>query len=449
MNRSELHGCNHVYQFTIQQAFKSKHFKIFTIILFLIALLSMPAIELITNGINSEGKQSDIKKVYVIDDTGLPLADYNIIKEDFNIYQDTIFEYTDKSRDEIEKDLEKEENGSLLLHIKEEDGFYNMQIVRVPEGKISEIEAINFSEIMREAFTENIIQNLSISQEQIDMLEEPIFIEVQTYTDLEDDIEEDVSVTYNEYNLILAALVFIMMMISYGGSGVATTIVTEKSTKLIEVLLTRIRPMAIIVGKVLAMLTITIIQLLFAIFGLGLSGLIYKAMFNSENLLPEMIYGALEINVLQNISLINIILAIIIYIVGFIFYAFLAGLTGATVSKIEDLQEGMMFYTIITIVGAYMGLGLVMMSLQGSPSRLFANVTFLLPISSVFITPIYLLMGKVSIIMALIAIVILTISTIILVGFTSKVYQTLILHQGNVIKVKDIITISKAKKEAR
>ena len=96
-----------------------------------------------------------------------------------------------------------------------------------------------------------------------------------------------------------------------------------------------------------------------------------------------------------------------------------------------------------------MGLALPIIGIQGSVPSFYAHLAFLLPISSVFITPIYLLFGKVSIAIALLAVLILIIATILVIMFTSKVYQTIILHQGNVIKFKDLITISKTSKEAR
>ena len=58
------------------------------------------------------------------------------------------------------------------------------------------------------------------------------------------------------------ALVFIGMMICMmTGSQVATSVVVEKSSKVVEYLLTTIKPLAIIVGKVLAMLCVVVTEI--------------------------------------------------------------------------------------------------------------------------------------------------------------------------------------------
>lgn len=450
--KNNLDGLKDVYCFTLVQTLKSKPFKTFVLILFVIALVSMPLIELITNGPSRESKTSDISKVYVIDETGLPLADYSSIKEN-NLYKDIVFEYTDKSADEIENEILEDDSGAILLHITSDMGVFNMRYINSPSGKVSEMELINLSGFIEDIFWTNVISNLGVTTEQKERLEEPIITDFKFYTGEVDDIEEEegsrFGVTFEEYYFALFAFVCITMLISYGGSGIATTIVTEKSTKLIEILLTRIKPMAIIMGKVFAMLTVTIIQLSSVVLGLGLSSLIYKNAFNSDAYLPEFLVRSLGSSVFENVTLANIIVILIMYVLGFIFYGFLAGLTGATVSKIEELREGMVVYTFLTIIGAYMGLALPIIGLQGSVPSGYAHFAFLFPISSVFVTPVYLLFGKVTISIALLAILLLVISTILVIIFTSKVYQTIILHQGNIIKFKDLISISKTSKEAR
>lgn len=452
MNNNMI-GYKDVYQFTLVQTLKSKPYRSFALVLFFIALLSMPLIEIVTNGLNrEEDKTSDIAKVYVIDETGLPEADYSSIKEESSQYKDIIFEYTNKSAADIEDEIINDNKDAILLHITSDTGFFNLRFIRPASGDISENEVIRLASHVQELFSENMIKNIGVSAEQKAKLEEAIITDYQFYSaETEEFDEEDskLSVTFEEYNIVLIIFVVVMILISYGGSGIATTIVTEKSTKLIEILLTRVRPMAIIVGKVLAMLTTTLIQLLFVGLGFGFSSIIYKAVFASDSYLPEFVVSALESNILQNISFASVIVSIIIFVIGFIFYGFLAGLTGATVSKVEELREGMIVYTFLSIIGAYMGLALPIIGIQGSVPSFYAHLAFLLPISSVFITPIYLLFGKVSIAIALLAVLILIIATILVIMFTSKVYQTIILHQGNVIKFKDLITISKTSKEAR
>lgn len=58
-----------------------------------------------------------------------------------------------------------------------------------------------------------------------------------------------------------------MMFINMSGSQIALAIVTEKSTRVVEYLMINVRPMALIVGKIMASLTTVLIQ--FAAYGVS------------------------------------------------------------------------------------------------------------------------------------------------------------------------------------
>jgi ABC-2 type transport system permease protein len=129
-------------------------------------------------------------------------------------------------------------------------------------------------------------------------------------------------------------------------------------------------------------------------------------------------------------------------LLGFIFYATLAGLAGATVSKIEELQEGLTLFTLTSLVGVYIGLGAANV-LMGPGENAYTNFALLFPLSSPFILPGAILVGKVSYLMIAIALVLQIIFIMLLFKFVAKVFETLILHNGNTIKLKELIKLSK------
>lgn len=449
MNKNELYGSKRVFEFTLVQTLKSKYYKIFTIIICAIALLSMPLAELITNGLSDVTKASDISKVYIIDDTGVNATDYSSINEEYEEYRDVVFDYTSKSSEEIQEELKNNNNGTIFVHLSQGETTYNMDFLRTPDGKVSEMQVQSLGDVMIEAFKINLSENLGISSEQLAKLEEPIFTEVEIYSSELDGESTGFGITQGQYNIVFALLFIAIIMVSYGGQGVAANIVTEKSSKLVEILLTKIRPMAIVVGKVLAMLTVTLMQLALVIISFLLSSVMYKIIFNSENFMPSIIYDSLETSVFQNITLINVLICLIIFVLGFLFYGFLGGLVGATISKLEELNEGMISYSFTMIIGAYIGIGILLAASIGEVSYSFLYFACIFPLSSIFISPSFILLGEISIGVALLSIVALLISTALLVLFTSRVYQSLILFKGNKIKIKDLIAISKTRKEAR
>ena len=63
-----------------------------------------------------------------------------------------------------------------------------------------------------------------------------------------------------EYMVLLMGIMIVTMIVSLSGGSIATSIVTEKTTRVVEYLMINVRPMALIVGKILASLVMVFVQ---------------------------------------------------------------------------------------------------------------------------------------------------------------------------------------------
>ena len=79
----------------------------------------------------------------------------------------------------------------------------------------------------------------------------------------------------------------------------------------------------------------------------------------------------------------------------------------------------------------------------------FATFALIFPLSSAFLLPGALLVGKADALIAVIAIVVLLVSVVSMFLFVSKVYETLILHTGNRIKMKEVFAMVKKNKKVK
>ena len=70
-------------------------------------------------------------------------------------------------------------------------------------------------------------------------------------------------------------------------------------------------------------------------------------------------------------------------------------------------------------------------------------MVYYLPLSSVFVVPAYLILGKISLATALISFGILVASTIFVWFFVTKVFETVLYNNGSVMKFKQILAIYK------
>ena len=221
----------------------------------------------------------------------------------------------------------------------------------------------------------------------------------------------------------------ILFAIIIAGSKVAELIVTEKTSKVMEYLLTSIKPLALLLGKVVGTLLIvfTILGALLVSF-IGSLVINYSLSGGEGGFWPEIFTSIWDSEVLRGVTIANILISIVMVLLGFIFYGFIAGLAGATVSKIEELAEGLKLFTFTVIIGMYLVIALMMFSNMGDGMGTFDYVVYYLPFSSVFVVPIYLLLGKLSFQMGLISMLILAVSTVVVWLFVTKVFANVLYH---------------------
>lgn len=88
-----------------------------------------------------------------------------------------------------------------------------------------------------------------------------------------------------------------------------------------------------------------------------------------------------------------------------------------------------------------------MMSQGTYPNPIHKYIAMFLPLSSVFCIPEFLMMGKISVGIALASLLVLFICLGLLAYFVSRVYESMILHRGEPMKLKGIIQLGMNKKK--
>lgn len=441
MNKGNLRGWKDIFTFTLTQTLKSKTFIISYVILIVLAMVSMPVISLITGGASEEANDPNpVKKVYVNNKTELPNMDFEELKKDER-FKHIVFQTIREEYDVITKRIQEEEKEAIILTIVESEGNYSLSFIKSSNSSIKNAKMQVLADSIVPQFEAFKMKSLGIKDEQLAMIHAEIKTEV-SMADVNgvEIIEEDTSISYSEYWFIYGILFIVLMVNIMASTQIATAIVTEKSTRVLEYLLTSVKPLAIMVGKIIAMLLAVLIQVISMITILVVSNKVSAAIFSSDG--ESVLSKYLPKDMLQNLNLINIVICLLLIILGMIFYATLAGLAGATVSRIEEVGEGLTLFTFTNMVGAYTGIGAIGI-LMGKGINGFVTFAFLFPLSSPFILPGAILIGKVSLSMIAVAILLQIIFISLLFKFVAKVYETLILHYGNKIKIKELIKISK------
>ena len=416
-----------VAKFTIKDMIKRKSFIISTlIILILIVLLfNVPNIIKAINGKDemnggSEG-ESDL-----FENTKLLIVDAENIFEgtleqlnNMEIGYDVTVEKQNTDFEQIKTMIDNKETDEALITSKTEDGQIRLEYIVENLTYVSQIPEI-LSNSITTIYTNLQLSKLGLTPEQIQTLE-PNFIYEIKQTD-EQEVEG------NQFVMMLLSIV-LFFAIYFCAYQVSASITTEKTSKIIETLVTSTTPRTIVLGKTL---------------GIGIVGLIQIAVIVATALISGKLFledGILEgIIDLSNITPFLGIITAIYFILGYAFYALLYALTGSTVSKPEDVQSANSPIAIIALIGFYLAYFTMM-----TPSSDLNKVAAILPISSPFCMPFRVMMGIATTPEIAISIAVLLVTIVIIAQISIKIYSQAILNYGSKINFKDMLKMYKNK----
>lgn len=452
MKKSNFTGWKDVFKFAFVQDMKHKGTIIFTAVIFAIAALALPITSLI-NGDEKKEKKSPIKKVYFLNDSGVNIVDaLKEVSKDTKFDKITYEEVSDMKETEKKLDSDEDSKKDILmkLSINAKEGHYDMQLEYSEKGKLDEEDINEFSNVINENFPKIMSLSLGVTDEQIDFVNMQVITEVIDYTgEVKDDSEEDSNMLdMMQYSLLLGIISVMAFVVAITGSNVATAIITEKSSKIIEFLLTSIKPMAIIIGKVLGTICVVLVEIFTALAGLLVSVVIDSSIreISIQKSAEELISKFVNVEALSGIGVLNIIVGIIAICLGLMLYGMMAGLVGATVSKIEEAAEGLKAFNFAMIIGVYITLGVAMAGMAGGLSDTVIRIVCMFPLSAPFALPGFTLIGMIDIVSILISIAIILVCIILFTIFTANVYEEIIYHNGEALKIKDIVRIYKNNK---
>ncbi|MCM3088806.1 ABC transporter permease [Bhargavaea ginsengi] len=260
--------------------------------------------------------------------------------------EDSELEVTGDSRDALEEQLKEGEIESFL-------------ILRAPGGDSIEAEYVSessemfgFPMMLQEALqsmqTEMRAAEMELAPEQAGALFEPVGFE-QTTVSSSGKTEEEM----NQARILVYVLMFLIYfaVIMYSNM-IATEVATEKSSRVMEILISSVSPVKHMFAKVLGIGTLGLVQMLL----FGLAGYLAIKSSSSVSEMSEEVFSTLG---LGNIPASTIVYAVVFFVLGYFLYAVLAALLGSLVSRTEDVASLITPLTMIIVVGfiiAAMGL---------------------------------------------------------------------------------------------
>jgi ABC-2 type transport system permease protein len=199
-------------------------------------------------------------------------------------------------------------------------------------------------------------------------------------------------------------IVLLGVLLGYG-SAVAEGVAQEKGGRIMEVLLSRVRPRDLLAGKVL---------------GIGLIGLgQLLVLFDSVDA-PDAVPAALASTVLW-------------FVLGYAFWSVAFAAVGALVSRAEDVQSAYAPLSWILIVAYFAGF-----VASQSPDEWYTRVASLVPVTAPFVMPVRVAVGDVPGWEIVLAIAIMVGATYALVRLAGGVYAGALLRSGGRPRLRDV-----------
>lgn len=397
-----------VTKFTMKDMLQRKSFIITTIIFLIMIVVGFN----IPNFMKMLNKDSDVNKIEIIDSGNVFEGTLESLKDLDTGYEIQIL---NEDYEKIKEKIENEEIDSAIIVEKQDENIKIKYIVKsatmmsgVPENIISTLNTL---------YTNIQINKLGLTEEQLKSIT-PNFEFALEQTDEE--------ASGNVYAMMLLSLV-LFYAIYFCAYQVSSSITTEKTSKIIETLVTSTSPKTIVLGKTLGIGIVGLLQMIL---------LVGKALISAKTFLEPGILDSI-IDVSKITPYLGII-TIIYFIFGYFEYALLYALTGSTVSKPEDIQSANGPVAILSVIGFY--LSYFTMMNPASELNVFASM---FPISSPFCMPFRIMMGLAKPTDVIISIVILLITGIIIAKIAIKIYSNAILNYGTKMSFNDIVKMYK------
>ena len=393
-----------IFKHELAQYFKNKVFVITTLILILAVsgFLFAPRIgEIINKSKNAESSEEKKSEVLVKSDNAdleklLPAIAASFPQQNVKITNDSV--------DEIKKRIKDQSvEFAFVLSSNLKSYTYLANVSALQDPNLNTMD-----NLLKTLYSHAYLKKRGLNDTQIAEVQNP------NITHTIESISEDG--TKNFWYAYVMVFVLYMVIIMFG-QKVAMSVVTEKTSRAMEVLITSASPVALMFGKILASSVAGIFQIA-AIFG---------SAFISYNINKSYFETNAVINTLFNFPASLVGYLLIFFLLGFLIYSFLFGAMASTVSKIEDLSSVVMLIQIIFVAGFVVSTNA--MTSGDVNSELMKGLS-LFPLTSPMAMLTRIAMSEVPGLEILLSVAFLILATILIGYIAAKIYRVGVLMYG-------------------
>lgn len=414
MKSHNFHDLLVVTKFTMRDLISRKSFRISTIIILILIVLGFN----VPNFLSSIGADNMGDTMMLVDTDNLYEGKLETLNQN-SAQLGYTFETSTLSPEELKTKINDDEISSAIIIQRDENNSINLNYL-IKNSATMTSAPTNVTDALSSLYSALQIQKLHLSSTELAKISPQFNFNVEQ--------TEDQEVGGNIFVMMMLS-VLLFFAIYFCAYQVSSSITIEKTSKIMETLVTSTSPRTIVLGKTI---------------GIGLVGLGQIILFAATAIIsayafldPEILNAMLD---LSNFTPYLAIIMIVYFILGYFTYALMYALVGSTVSKPEDIQSANMPVAFITMIGFY--LAYFTLTNPTGDLNLFAA---LLPISSPFCMPLRVMMGIASGWEVALSIIILIVTCAIIARIAIKIYSNAILNYGTRMTIRDMIKTYKEK----
>ena len=427
MKRNDFTGTGKVFAFTLRQLVVNRANLISLLISAVMILVMFPAMSLIGGADSDEpvmepSTETEIllpSRLYLTDETGLSPV---IAAGD---YAEVPVETVQLTNDTYESAVSIADNEAWLHLYLTADGYlidvYAPDGIGDPLGSHAEWQ----------------LDEARIAQSKgVDVLTSSYDVSGYSVSEYENPNTDD---EMGAYFVQLIYSILVMLVSMFAAAFIVQSVVEEKTSRLVETLMISVRPLALILGKILAVMTYVFgMMAVYALCGV-ISNLINRKLLGGGS--PGELLNSMGVPLAElNINPGTVAAAVFSLFLGYLTYSLLSGMTGAGCSEPEDIQSANST-SIMIVMGCYM----IALFTSMAESQTVAVVTSLIPMVSVFCAPVQFMMGSIGAGVLVIAWILQLAVIALLAGMCAKIYEELIIYRGKRLTFPQIVRMALGK----
>lgn len=272
---------------------------------------------------------------------------------------------------------------------------------------------------------------LGLSDQDMQVLFQRVDLRVREISSGADDGEDIDSVAHTQAMILAYFLLFMIYtaLIMYGNM-VASGVAEEKSSRIMEVMISTVKPLELMLGKIIGVGALGLLQ-----YAIWIGTALFMSTLGKSGIIGDLLGIA---DPLSTIPLSTVLWFGIYFVLGYFFYASIFAAAGALVSRVEEVSQVVTMIMMLIMVGFF---GAYISFLN--PNSSFAVATSLIPFTAPMVMFARIVLANPPVSQILTSLAILVASVLFGAWISSRIYRIGILLYGKRPNLRQVVRLLK------